>query len=146
MSIRKTSKWLPTALWIVQVLLSVMLGWAAWMKLSQTPETLSAMWPWAGEVSPWLVKLTGVADLLAALGLVLPAWLRVRPHLTFLAAVALVLLMLCAMVFHISRGESPTFNIIIAVLAAWVAWGGRTGPPPFADQLTDNVSGPNSSK
>jgi VIT1/CCC1 family predicted Fe2+/Mn2+ transporter len=123
MSIRKTSKWLFTALWTVQVLLSVMLGWAAWMKLSQTPETLSTMWPWAGEVSPWMVKLTGVADLLAALGLVLPALLNVRRHLTFFAAAGLVLLMLCAMAFHISRGESPAFNVIVAALAGFVAWG-----------------------
>lgn len=123
MSTNKSSKWLHTALWITQVLLSVTLVWAAYMKLFQTPETLSAMWPWAGQVPPVLVKLTGVIDLLAGFGLVLPALLNIRPALTFVAAAGVVLLMVCAMAFHLSRGESPVFNIVLAAFAAFVAWG-----------------------
>lgn len=127
MSIRKSSKWLHTTLWITQALLSVTLIWAAYMKLFQTPEILSAMWPWTGQVPPMLVKVTGVIDLLAALGLVLPALLNIRPALTFLAAAGAVLLMVCAMAFHLSRGESAMFNIVFAALAAFVAWGRQEG-------------------
>jgi len=125
MSIRKSSKWLHIALWAMQVLLSVTLVWAGYMKLYQTPEELSAMWPWAGQVPPLLVKCTGVIDLLAGLGLLLPALLNIRPALTFFAACCIVLLMVCAMVFHISRGESPLFNMVFAVFAAFIAWGRR---------------------
>lgn len=127
MSIRKTSKALHIALWIVQVLLAVTLVWAAYMKLFQSPGALSAMWPWAGHVPPLLVKSTGIIDLIAAFGLVLPAWLNIRPVLTFIAAAGVVLLMLCATVFHLSRGESPVFNIVFGVLAAVVAWGRQEG-------------------
>ena len=123
MAIRKFSKWLHIALWLTQVLLSVTLIWAAWMKLFQPAEALSAMWPWTGQVPPLLVKLTGIADLLAGAGLVLPALTNIRPALTFVAAAGIVLLMVCAMVFHLSRGESPVFNIVFGALAAWVAWG-----------------------
>jgi len=125
MTIRKTSKTLHIALWIVQALLSATLAWAACMKLFQSPEALAAMWPWTGQVPPLVVKLTGVIDLLAALGLVLPALLNIRQALTFLAAVGVVLLMLCAMVFHISRGEPAAFNMVFGVLAGFVAWGRR---------------------
>ncbi|SDG66933.1 DoxX-like family protein [Dyadobacter soli] len=123
MSIRKTSKWLHTALWITQVSLSVTLVWASYMKLFQSPEMLSAMWPWAGQVPPVLVKATGVIDLLAGLGLVLPALLNIRAGLTFVAAAGVVLLMLCAMAFHLSRGESPVFNVVFAAFGGFVAWG-----------------------
>lgn len=128
MSTRKTSKGLHTALWITQTLLSVTLVWAAYMKIFRTPEVLSAMWPWVGQVPPWLVKLTGAIDLLGGLGLVLPALLSIRPVLTFLAAAGVVVLMACAMAFHLSRGESPVFNIVFGALAAFVAWG-RQGAP-----------------
>lgn len=123
MSIPPTSKWLSVALWTVQTVLSVTLIWAACMKLFQSPSSLSQMWPWTAEVAPLLVKLTGVADLLGGIGLMLPALLRVRPALTSMAAVGVVLLMVCAMVFHLSRGESPVFNIVFGALAAFVAWG-----------------------
>lgn len=125
MSIRKSSKLLHIALWITQVLLSVLLIWAAYMKLFQTAEALSAMWPWTGQVPPAVVKLTGIIDLLAGLGLVLPVLLNVRPALTYLAAAGVVLLMVCAMAFHLSRGESPVFNIVFGVFAVFVAWGRR---------------------
>ena len=119
---------LHSALWITQVLLSVTLIWAAYMKLFQTPEILSAMWPWVGQVPPWLVKLTGAIDLLGGLGLVLPAVLNVRPPFTFLAAAGVVVLMVCAMAFHLSRGESPVFNVVFGALAAFVAWGRQVAP------------------
>jgi hypothetical protein len=125
MSIRKSSKLLHIALWITQVLLSVLLIWAAYMKLFQTAEALSAMWPWTRQVPPVVVKLTGLVDLLAGLGLVLPALLNIRPALTYFAAVGVVLLMVCAMAFHLSRGESPVFNIVFGVFAVFVAWGRR---------------------
>lgn len=127
MSIRKSSKGLHIALWIMQVLLSVTLVWAAYMKLFQSPEKLSAMWPWTGDVPPMVVKLTGIADLVAGLGLVLPALLNIRPALVFVAAADVVLLMVCAMAFHLSRGESPVFNIVFAAFAGFVAWGRQEG-------------------
>ncbi|MCF0074066.1 DoxX family protein [Dyadobacter sp. CY261] len=123
MAIKKNSKTMHITLWIVQSLLSVTLVWAAYMKLFESPEALAAMWQWTGQVSPMFVKLTGIIDLLAGIGLILPAWLRIRPALTFVTAACVVLLMLCAMLFHLSRGESPVFNLFFGLLAAFVAWG-----------------------
>lgn len=127
MAIRKFSKGLHIAFWLTQVLLSVTLVWAAWMKLFQPADVLSAMWPWTGQVPSLVVKLTGIADLLGGIGLVLPALTNIRPALTFVAAAGVVLLMVSAMVFHLWRGESPVFNIVFGALAAWVAWGRQEG-------------------
>jgi hypothetical protein len=57
----------------------------------------------------------------------LPMLLRIKPNLTQLAGTGLIVLMICAIVFHISRGErSQIFpNIIFLLLAAFVAWGRR---------------------
>ncbi len=120
-------KALNITLWILQGLLAATLIWAAMMKLFKSPEELAAMWPWAGEVSPALVKLTGIADLIGGLGLILPALLRLKPVLTAVAALGLVALMICASVFHIARGEASQigFNIVVAGIAGFIAWGRR---------------------
>ena len=95
------------------------------MKLFQPVEQLSAMWPWTGDIPLLWVKLSGIVDLLGALGVVLPTLLRIKPQLTDVAAIGVVLLMICASIFHISRGEAAQigFNVFLALIAAFVAWG-----------------------
>jgi hypothetical protein len=110
-------------LWIAQCLLSATFIWSAFMKLFQ-PDKVAQMWPWAAE-NPMLSKITGVLDLLAGIGLILPALLGIQPRLTIYAAYGSILLMISASVFHVSRGEGSQigFNIFVAVLAAFIAWG-----------------------
>lgn len=119
------SKALNIILWILQALLAATLIWAAVMKLGKPPRELAAMWPWAGEVSPALVQLTGIADLLGGLGLILPGLLRIKPGLTPVTALGVVALMICASMFHILRGEASQigFNVVVAVIAGFIAWG-----------------------
>jgi uncharacterized membrane protein YphA (DoxX/SURF4 family) len=121
----RPSKAIHIILWAAQVLLAACFIWAGMMKLLQSPEKLAVMWPWAGQVPVALVKLTGVVDVLAAIGLVVPAMMRIKPGLTPLTAVGIIGLMLCAGVFHILRGEAATIgvNVVFAVLAAFIAWG-----------------------
>lgn len=123
------------SLWILQALLAATLIWAAMMKLGKSPRELAAMWPWAGEVSPALVKLTGIVDLLGGLGLILPALLRIKPVLTPIAALGIVALMICASVFHIARGEASQigFNVVVAGIAGFIAWG-RLRKAPLANR------------
>ena len=58
-------------------------------------------------------------------GLILPALLRTKPGLTPIAALGIIALMLCASVFHISRGEGSAIgvNVVFAIIAAFIAWG-----------------------
>src|SRR4051812_7105771 len=98
------SKSLNILVWIAQILLSASFIWAACVKLFQSSDKLTAMWPWTAE-NTGLVRFTGVLDLLAGLGLVLPQLLNIKPVLTVYTAYAILLLMICATIFHVSRGE-----------------------------------------
>lgn len=122
---QKASKVLHITLWIAQVLLAAVLIWAAGMKLFKPIEELAIMWPWTGQVAPALVKLTGIIDILGALGLILPSLLRIKPNLTPIAAIGVIALMVCASIFHIVRGEASLIgvNIFFAIVAAFIAWG-----------------------
>ncbi len=95
------------------------------MKLFQPIEKLALMWPWAGQISESLVKLTGIIDLLGSIGIVAPTLFKIKLRLTIIAAWAIVLLMICASVFHILRGEASLIgaNIIFAIMAGFLAWG-----------------------
>jgi hypothetical protein len=91
----------------------------------QSVEKTAAMMPWVGQVPLLVVRLLGVIDLLAAAGLVLPLLLRIKPRLTAWTAVCIIALMICAIIFHVSRGEAAVigFNIFCVVVAAFIAWG-----------------------
>lgn len=112
------------ALWIAQILLAVTLVWAAYTKLFTPTDELAAMWPWTAD-NPGLVKITGVFDLLGGLGLVFPVLLNIQPRLTVYAAYGVIVLMIAAIIFHISRGEvsNTGFNFVVIALAGFIAWG-----------------------
>jgi len=118
-------KGLSIALWISQILLAVMFGMAGFMKTTQPIDQLSAMLPFVAQMPEGLVRFIGASELAGALGLILPAATRVLPMLTPLAATGLVVIMVLASCFHVSRGEISHLpvTIILGSLAAFVAWG-----------------------
>ena len=87
---------------------------------------------WVEDFPAWAVKAIGVLELLAAVGLILPAVTGIAPVLTPLAAVGIGLLMAGAGVVHFRRGEFAFIGVIavLFVAAAFVAWG-RFGPYAF---------------
>lgn len=120
-------------LWVIAIVLAVAFFAAGLMKLVQPKEKLAASgMGWADDYSAGAVKLIGALEVLAALGLVLPAALDIVPVLVPLAALGLVLVMIGAVVVHARRKETPpiAINAVLLVLAAVVAWG-RFGPYSF---------------
>src|SRR5690349_7316776 len=100
------------------------------MKLARSKEELAASgMGWTEGFGQGTIRLIGVLEVLAAVGLVLPALTGVAPVLVPLAATGLVLVMVGAIVTHARRGETPMIvvNVVLLVLAAVVAWG-RFGP------------------
>ena len=108
-------------LWIVQGLLAALFLFAGVMKLVLPIEAM------AGPVAlPGLfLRFIGVAEVLGAVGLVLPWLLRVREELTPLAAAGLVIIMIGAVVITVIGGPAATAVVpfIVGVLAATVAYG-----------------------
>ncbi len=79
---------------------------------------------WVKNASMGFVIFIGIAELLGAIGLILPATLGTLPILTPMAAIGIALIMLFAAIFHISRKEGGVLNNIIwLVLALFVAVG-----------------------
>lgn len=119
------SRGLNVALWFVQGLLALtFVGTGIW-KLATPIPNLAAMIPWAGEVSRGFLYATAMFDLLGGLGVLIPSLIRIKPSLTVVAALGCVALQLCAIVFHVSRGETANtpFNFVLVGLALFVAWG-----------------------
>lgn len=121
-------------LWIIAILLAAAFLAAGAMKLLQPKEKLVASgMGWADDSRAVAVKGIGVLEILAALGLVLPAVLGIAPVLVPLAALGLVLIMIGAAITHARRKESQMViaNVVLLILAAVVVWG-RFGPYAFA--------------
>jgi uncharacterized membrane protein YphA (DoxX/SURF4 family) len=109
------------ALWIVQGLLAALFLWAGGMKLVLPLEQMTGPIPVPG----FFLRFIGVAEVLGAIGLILPGLLRIRPGLTPLAAAGLVIIMLGATVLGVASG-SVAMTLIplgVGVLAAFVAYG-----------------------
>jgi len=113
------------ALWIVQFLLAFAFGMAGFMKATTPAAELTAAMPWVADSGILVARIAGFAEILAALGLTLPALTRIKPTLTPLAAVGLMVVMVLGSLVHLSRGELPMVatNIVLFSLAAFVAWG-----------------------
>jgi len=118
------SKTLNVVLWTAQILLALFFMSGTVMKFMPI-QKISAIMPWMGQLPPLEVRLLGVVDLLGALGLILPAALKIRPMLTPWAAIGIIVLMICATIFHISRGEASVIgvNIVVIIVAIFIAWG-----------------------
>jgi uncharacterized membrane protein len=118
------------ALWIVQGLLAVVFAGSGVVKATRDRKRLfDDGITWVEDFPAWAVKVIGVLEVLAAVGLVLPAVTGIAAVLTPSAAVGIALLMAGAAVVHVRRREIA-FLAVIAVLfasAAFVAWG-RFGP------------------
>ena len=114
-------------LWTVQWLLALLFLWAGGVKLVLPLEMLK------GPVAlPGLfVRFIGVAETLGAIGLILPWLLRIRPALTPLAAVGLVIIMSGATVITLIGvgGVFALFPAMVGILAASVAYGRRHAAP-----------------
>lgn len=124
------SQGLNIGLWAAQIVLGAMFTMAGAMKTFTPIDQLAETLPWVAEL-PGLVRFIGVSELAGGLGLILPAALRIRPGLTPLAALGLLIIMILAAGFHAVQGEwmSLPVNVVLGGLAAFVLWGRTTKAP-----------------
>lgn len=124
---------LGPALWTVQALLALFFAYAGGTKLASSADALAEAIPWtAGHATLDLV--TGWADLLGGLGILLPSLLRIAPGLGPEAATGQVALQLLAAKFHLARDEGAVvpLNLVLVALAAFVLWGRARAMPVIA--------------
>jgi uncharacterized membrane protein YphA (DoxX/SURF4 family) len=117
----KSGKKMNVLLWVVQGLLALVFLVAGGSKLVMPIEEMTKQIAFPG---PFL-RFLGVAEVLGALGLLLPGLLRIRPGLTPLAAVGLAIITVGATVITLRTGGGALalFPFVVAVLSAFVAYG-----------------------
>jgi hypothetical protein len=117
-------------LWIIAGLLAAAFLTGGAIKLILPKQKLAAApgGGWVEDFSAGAVKAIGALEVLAAVGLVLPAAIGIAPVLVPLAAAGLVLMMAGAMITHLRRHEAKAIvvNLAYLALAGFVAWGRLT--------------------
>lgn len=122
-----------TLLWVVQVLLALLFLFAGVVKLILPVDEMTKQMPVA--LPGLFLRFIAVAEILGALGLILPGLLRIRPGLTPLAAAGLVIIMIGATVVTLAGGAIAPALLPLAVglLALLVAYG-RWRLAPLSDR------------
>ncbi|HEY8551024.1 MAG TPA: DoxX family protein [Vicinamibacterales bacterium] len=105
-------------LWVLQVLLAVAFFAHGWMLLAPPPD-IAALMLEAFPRAFWV--FLGVAEVAAAIGLILPGLTGIMPWLVTWAAAGVTFVMISATIYHIVRNEG-TSTIITAVLLVMSAF------------------------
>lgn len=108
------------ALWILQVLLAVAFFAHGWLFLAPPPEIAAQM---NASLPRWFQLFLGIAEVAAAVGLILPGVTRIYPWLVTWAACGIMIVTVSATVLHVARGEwsSAATTIVLFAMAAFVA-------------------------
>jgi uncharacterized membrane protein YphA (DoxX/SURF4 family) len=112
-------------LWITQIVLALLFLFAGGTKLVLSSETLASMGsPNQVVLSIWFLRFIGVAEVLGALGLILPGALRRQQHLTALAALGLTIIMIGAVVVTVIGDglKMAIMPLIVGLLCGLVAY------------------------
>jgi uncharacterized membrane protein YphA (DoxX/SURF4 family) len=116
-------------LWIIQVLLALLFLFAGVVKLVLPVEEMTKQTALPG----LFLRFIGVVEVLGGLGLILPGLLRIKPGLTPLAAVGLLIIIIGATVISLQTGPVALAMIplVTGLLLAFVAYGRwRIAPLP----------------
>ena len=99
------------------------------------PEGLPSQMSWMYDLSDTQHLISGIAEILGGLGLILPMVTGIQPNLIVLAAVGLFGLMIAAIIFHIGRDELSNIpiNVVNAAVMAYTAVG-RSRLAPIASR------------
>lgn len=122
------------ALWIAAGLLAA-IALAGGISKTFVPKKKIAEFPageWVEDFSVGFIKTLGILEILAGIGLILPAVVGVALVLVPVTAVCWVLVMIGAIIIHRRHGDTKSIvaNLIYLALAVFVAWG-RFGPESF---------------
>ena len=123
------------ALWTIQGLLAALFLFAGGVKLAGPAEMARQ-----SGMPAWFLVFIGVAEVLGAIGLVLPGLLQIKPELTPIAAAGLVIIMVGATVVTLQSGQpGALFPCVVGLLLTAVAYG-RSGALRLRHACASDVS------
>ena len=108
-------------LWILQVLLAAAFFAHGLLFLNPPPEIAAQM---DASLPRWFSLFLGVAEVAAAIGLILPGITRVMPWLVSWSAIGIVIVMISATIWHLLRNEisSAGITLLLLLMATFVAY------------------------
>jgi hypothetical protein len=108
-------------LWVLQLFLAVAFFAHGLLMLFPPADIVDQM---NASLPRWFQLFIGVSELMAAVGLTLPGITRIQPWLVPCAAAGLMIVMISATIFHLSRGEvtSAITTAVLLVMATFVAY------------------------
>ena len=119
-------------LWVLQALLAVVYVFHGWMYVTFSPATAERMRQRRPDAKPsnlpkWFRTFIGVSEWLAAVGLSLPGVTGILPWLMPLAAAGLIIVMVGATIYHLSRQEAQSVIasiglLILVALVGYMRW------------------------
>ena len=132
----RPSRKLNVLLWVLQALLAMLFMFAGAMKFIIPVAEMTKQIALPG----WFLHFIGGAEILGAIGLLLPGILRIRTGLTPLAAAGLVVIMIGATALNLKAGQRPfaLMTVVIGLLLVFVAYNRRRMAP--RTQLSQGTS------
>jgi len=119
------------ALWIAAAVLALAMLGAGLLKVARSRDQIVAMGlTYAQHFPPAVITTIGVLEILAAIGLIVPAVTGIAPVLVPLAATGVAVLMAGGIVTHIRLRDPLAKSVpalVLLLLAVFIAWG-RFGP------------------
>jgi putative oxidoreductase len=108
-------------LWVFQVVLAAAFFAHGLLVLSPPPDIAAQM---LASLPRWFWVFLGVAELAAAVGLTLPGVTHIMPWLVSWAAAGVMIVMISATMYHITRGEfsSAAVTLVLLALSTFVAY------------------------
>jgi hypothetical protein len=102
------------AFWIVTALTALLFLAAGSMKVVRPKAALADMgMAWTADFNAGVIKAIGAAQVLGALGMILPVLLDIVPILSPIAATCIAIIMLGAVVVHARRKESVVVALVL---------------------------------
>jgi len=106
------------AFWIVNALTALIFLAAGSMKVIRPKTALAEMgMAWTVDFNGGVIKLIGAAQVLGAIGMILPVLLDIAPILSPIAATGIAIIMVGAVVVHVRRKEPAAPAAVLLLLA-----------------------------
>ena len=115
-----------TTLWVITGILAAAMFMAGVMKAVKGKAGIEEKMPWTEDFSDGQIRAIGAAEVLGAVGLVVPPLTNIAPILAPIAAACLALLMLGAAYTHFRRNEMGSIvpNLVFAGMGFTLAYAG----------------------
>ena len=112
-------------LWAATIPLVALYSYAFVVKTFFSKEKMIQMWAWPADYPLSFIRVIGVCEGAAVLGLLLPVLTGILPWTTEVTAICLTVLQMFALQLHLKRRDNIALNLGLLALSAFVAWGYR---------------------